>query len=502
MNVHKKLSQFTNEKIIYVFLFILFLSAYLLRTYLLQQNLFFGPEQGIDFLTMKDIVVNHKLTLIGAKTDVTGIYHGPIYYYVSAIPFFISHGDPLFIAKFLIIINCLTVFFLYLLGKELFSKRVGIFSALFFVISFNAIVYSRWLSSHPLSFPIVVLYFYFLYRFIKGNKQSLVYSAIFLGLLCQTEFLNILFYFLIAFIIVLIYHNEFKKQNIFFLIFSLSLAIIIAVGSFIVFDIQHKSLIFNNILQLLKGKSGYHISFIQTIQTTLESIIKTFTASIFPFYSFLSVLTIIISFIFLIYEYRKGIKSSSILLTWFIVPIGLLILLHHQVLDQLFVSLIPLFCIMVAFIADKVWKKFSYISIGFIAIILMLNIIAWINSIPSNRNIFFQSTQPDLKFSDEKQVIDDIYKEANNMPFSFQAYTIPYWTQEGWRYLFWYYGKSHYGYLPVEEKAKTLFVIVQDDPSDKSFQNSWLNFTIPKWGNIISSKKFGILTLLTLKANI
>src|SRR5258708_36247591 len=96
----------------YVFLYILFLLSFSLRFYSLPRNLFFGPEQGIDFFAIKQ-VSEGKFTLIGAKTDINGIFHGPIYYYLSVIPFVFSEGDPVVIAGFFVILNSLTIYIVY-----------------------------------------------------------------------------------------------------------------------------------------------------------------------------------------------------------------------------------------------------------------------------------------------------------------------------------------------------------------------------------------------------
>ena len=131
----------------------LFFVAFSLRFYGLPRVLFFGPEQGIDFFKIRDIALGKDLVLVGAKTDIAGIFHGPVYYYLGVIPFLLSHGNPLFISAFFIVLNSLTVFFIYKLGKELYGKRGGIVASLLFTFSFGAISYSRWLSSHPLTIP-------------------------------------------------------------------------------------------------------------------------------------------------------------------------------------------------------------------------------------------------------------------------------------------------------------------------------------------------------------
>src|SRR3989338_4821351 len=74
----------------------LFFIAFFLRAYLIPQNLFFGPEQGRDFLIVRNIAFNHDAVLIGAKTDIEGIFHCPFYYYLATIPFLLSAGNPVF----------------------------------------------------------------------------------------------------------------------------------------------------------------------------------------------------------------------------------------------------------------------------------------------------------------------------------------------------------------------------------------------------------------------
>ena len=59
-------------------IWVILLSAFLLRIAWLDKNLFFGYEQGRDLLAIKDIIFNKNLTLLGPKTDIDGIYHGPL----------------------------------------------------------------------------------------------------------------------------------------------------------------------------------------------------------------------------------------------------------------------------------------------------------------------------------------------------------------------------------------------------------------------------------------
>lgn len=482
-----------------IFLCALFIIAFILRFYLLPENLFFGPEQGIDFNVIKNIVVSHDLTLIGAKTDVSGIFHGPIYYYLATAPFFISKGDPLVILAFFIVLNSLTVFFIFLLGKELFNKQVGMFSAILFTVSYGSIVYARWLSSHPLTIPLSCLFFISIYKFLQGKKIFLLFASLFFALIGQAEFLNFLFFGMILVFLMITFKDVFLKQNKLFLLLYFSCLVIFSGSNYFIFDLRHNYIISKSFMELIGRNSGYYVTWERSILENTAALIRVFTSSVAPFNAALSLIILFTGTYFFIKLIRLGNKYALSVLIWLFLPFVLLIFLRHDFLEQFFVGIVPASIVFTSVTIEKIRQKNKYIGITLLLLIVIMNISGWISNIPENRNIFFQSTQLRLKFSDQKKVLDTIYKEANGKPFSFQSYTIPYWSQQGWEYLFWYYGKQKYGYLPIEEKAKTLFVIIQIDRNNRVFQENWLNNTVNKWGNKKKSFVYGDLEIQELK---
>lgn len=474
----------------------LFFISFFLRFYKIPENLFFGPEQGIDFLAIRNIAVNHKITLIGAKTDISGVFHGPIYYYLSVIPFLISSGNPVWISAFFIFINSLTVFLLFYLGKIMFSRRVGIISSVFFTFSFGVIVYPRWLSSHPLSIPLSVLLFISLFKFIQGKLKWLYIATIVFGFLGQSEFLNLIFYLVILLVFIFLNRKVFFETDKISLFVSSLLLIIFSIGNYILFDVRHQFLISKSLLALLIGNKGYYFSFTNSFFQASQVFLNTFSKFIFPLNIWLSSSILLIGVCLIVY---KKYSNSLILLLWLFIPFLVLVFLRHNILEQFFVSVSPAALLFSAVITDFFWKRKKIFGIAIIFLLVTGNLYYWFINVPINRNIFFQSTQPDLKFSDQMKVINTIYTQANNKPFSFQAYTIPYWSQEAWEYLFLQYGKNKYGYMPVKEKAKKLFVIIQDDPSNKKLQNFWIKNEVNNWGTKNAEFRYGILQVQELK---
>src|SRR5579885_535956 len=513
-----------NKRLVLLILLFLFFTSFFLRSFLLPQNLFLGPEQGLDLLVVKRLVLNHKLTLIGAKTDIDGVFHGPLYYYLAAIPFLLSHGDPLIISFFFIALNCLTVFFLYGLGKQISSRRVGIIAAVLFTVSWNCIVYSRWLSDQPLSIPFSALFFLCLYRFLRGSRRDLLFAAIAFGLLTQSEFLNILFFYVITIVLVLLFLPRFTKQSKGYLVFCGLVAVGISIGTYILFDLKHQFLMTKSILSLASGTKGYHINFLQAFLQTVSAFSNAFTNTVFPvwypgacIFLFVAILLLLQNVLFKkmfgdslrffaitqndVVSSLKSLKKSILLplLLWLCIPPFILIILRHSILDQFFVGLLPVFILVLALLIELFWQKSRIFGIILLICLIGGNVSMWVMTIPQNKQLFFQSTQPDLRYSDELSSIDTIYHQANGKPFAFQAYTIPYWEQQGWDYLFWSYGQKKYGYLPVAEKARILFVIIQSDPSNKRFQQDWLKNTVSKWGSLQKTFRHGVLTIEELK---
>jgi 4-amino-4-deoxy-L-arabinose transferase-like glycosyltransferase len=71
-----------------------------------------------------------------------GIPNPPFFIYLMMIPGLVSF-DPIFLARFIALLNVAAVFFCYWFGRRIFNDRVGLVSALFFAVSPWAVIYSR-----------------------------------------------------------------------------------------------------------------------------------------------------------------------------------------------------------------------------------------------------------------------------------------------------------------------------------------------------------------------
>jgi len=194
-------------------------------------------------------------------------------------------------------------------------------------------------------------------------------------------------------------------------------------------------------------------------------------------------------------QIRKN-NYYKVLLFWLFVPILTLIFLRHPTLEQLFVFQVVGLIIGASAAIEYIKKVYCHSLGTLIAIlILFLNATLIAGSLPTNYRIFFQSTQPEFKYKDQRDAVDYVYKKANQRPFYFQSYTIPYFWQDGWEYLFWYTGSTKNLVLPDEKHDELLYVIIQKDSANPRFQYDWYTNTVSTWGKLNSQKIFGELTV-------
>lgn len=467
--------------------------ALLLRVYLLNTHLFFGPEQGRDFLVIRDIVLNHKWTLIGPKTDIDGIFHGPLFYYLSSIPFFMSHGNPYGVSLFFILIQSFTVFPLFLLVYEFTkSKRAGYIASTFFAVSFGAIVYARWLSNPPLSIPLSVLLFLYLVRFIHGKKWGLVGTVIFYGLLGQVEFINYYIYGILVFMLMWIYRNILFKTKKIIIVYAFFIGVIASFSNYVFFDVRHDYLITQSVLKLLSGRGGYPLPITTSVYDSTKMFLGQYAYAVTGAFQAFGVFLLIVCIGVLMHEMKKN-KHLIVLMLWLLIPVVSLSLLRHTMLEQLFVGSIAGYIVLTAVCINwLIDKRHKVYGMGLMCIIIYVNLRAVFNNLPNNKNVFFQSPQPHAYYSDQLKVIDWIHRQSNGRPYAFQVYTIPYYWQDHWDYLFWYKQIKDNIKTTNSERPTITYVISQKDRSNTLFFDTWYSDTISRFGKPVRDFETGV----------
>src|SRR5579871_1266589 len=115
--VHSTISKKTFDYIILGIL--VFFSGLIRFVPLFQGNVPFLFDQGRDMLAVKQIVVGHKLTLIGPFTGLQGVFQGPLHYYLLAIPFIITKGNLFAEYGLMVVLSLIGIVLCYFIGKHI-----------------------------------------------------------------------------------------------------------------------------------------------------------------------------------------------------------------------------------------------------------------------------------------------------------------------------------------------------------------------------------------------
>lgn len=112
-----------------------------------------------------------------------------LYFYLLRIVFEIFGFTTMVGRLFSAFIGIVGVYAIYLLGKEIFNKRVGLIAALFLSVNYMHIFYSQEIRLYGMLFLFSILSFYRLVIFIKNSTlKNAIYYGIFTGLIINAHF--------------------------------------------------------------------------------------------------------------------------------------------------------------------------------------------------------------------------------------------------------------------------------------------------------------------------
>lgn len=464
MNILKGLSR-QIFKFEVLFPIIIFFIAFGLRIYALNENLFFGWEQGRDALIVQEILSGQKLTLIGPKTDVEGVFHGAFYYYLLAIPYFLGNGNPLMAGYFIAFINALGASVIYFIGKSELKLITRITASLIFVFSFQGNVFSRWLSNPTLSLPLTIFFIYNLKK--QFNKNNFLIALFFWGCIFHFELATALFL-----LPVLVYYllKNLKKFNL-FLIVQGAIVLFFMFSPYLIFNIRHGNILITGLVNFLKIHKEANFNLLKFISDLSVVIQREFTLSLSPAFPQLAKVIFVLGFICLMLARKKFI--AQIVFFWLFLPLLLMIFVKTIPMSQVSIFLVGAFCFLTALIMEKVsgFKK-NIAAIVIIGLIIVSNFSYFWERIEKSENFFFRSYQYTF-LKDQKRILDFVYQQAGGENFSYNYYSFPYWLPQGWDYLFSWYGKNKYGYLPSEKRTKIFYVIIEPDEVTPKYQQDW-----------------------------
>lgn len=421
-----------NKKILTIVSFFIIFLATFLRFYNLENKVGFNWDQEDTAFTLKKIIVDKKLTLIGTQTSEGGLFMGPLYYYFF-VPFFLLFKmDPIAGPVAVSLVGVLTTLLMFFVGKKLFEERVGILASFiyatsYFIISFDQIV---WQANFMMLFSLLILLAIF---FIKEKKKlAYVSLALFLSLSLHGHF-SAIFLFVDIILVWLFFPSlrpNIKNLSIIFL-FSL-----ISFLPLIIFNFRHQNILMNNFTGFLNNSTGVNINFFlrgkQVLLMNLENLEKIFT----QLRSILVELVILSLFIIfpVIHRLAKGFQEKDlfwmkILLIFIFVPIIVMNFYKKNLSEYYFFTAMPALIILISYTILIIFDDIKVLS-PVLTLLLLLYLF-------DNLSFIFKAEN---KFSlgKKKEIIRYIISKTKNQTFRLQNDLFPGYNF-GFKYLLYFY---------------------------------------------------------------
>jgi hypothetical protein len=471
-------------------------------------NFIFNMDNARDMIDVRGMVELGKWRLIGPTTGIDGVYTGPGWYYLLVIPYFFSGGNPY--SSILMMIIFWTVGAI-LIGVVLRTKGVYAVISAMTVWSFapSIILVTQYaLNPNPvvLLAPLLV---YVLYHYLKsGSIVYYLFAWMFAGLYFNLEMAAGICVPAVI-ITVSLLRNGLKD------LFSRRLIVgVITMSIFcipqVVFELRHDFFMSKAILSHLLEPGSYNFfdKFIGVLTTYKNVLFGTFFNNIY-----VVVIWGILSIVVLFRHYKNNNVDDflKVLVVMMFIP-----LIIHLILP---VNVMPwhlgLWVVSTVFLAGYIMGEkdnFFSTSLKTIFCIALLAVGIQSSSLLSISDLKESNRDPSL-FKNQIEIIDLIYEKAENKDF--KVYThIPSVYDYQYQYLFWWWGKNTYGYLPSEYayaphapeyiKNKNNFnespsrdssglVFLIKEKTDARLENLWLNQFIDN--KVVAKMMVGALEL-------
>ncbi len=453
----------------------------------------FTYDVGRDMLAVSQILSTHKLPLIGPTTGLHGLFYGPWWYYILIVPFIPSGGNPAGIVVFIAITGILTSFIAYILGKKISGNFLGLsFAGLVAVSPVMIGITSQIWNPNLAPFFIVFLFLLFHHMFVFLEKKKVIpfyYFLLFgvlLGLIFDTEivFGLLLDSAMVLSLIIIIW----KKIRVSYVL-STVLGFLIILAPRMLFELRHQFLMSKNLVATFTHPAGNSVSsFSPQILNRLISLKNLWDETLAVKNSLLGTLLLIFAFASVIYFYKKTITQTKsfikiIIITLVVFFVGLNFLSgdvwSHYVVG---IPLFYIFILAIAFDICRKQKKFAFVILAAVVILLILNL----KPLELYKNVTGPRWEGDASvYRNQVAVIDYIYLQAKGKPFKYVTYTPPIYDYT-YQYLFAWYGKNTYHYIPVS-KSDLAFFILEPDTQYPFRLTDWLK-SREKDGKVIRDK--------------
>jgi len=394
-----KLKNFLTSKFLIV-IFILTIALFL-RIYKLNDLMMFIGDFAWFYISARDMLLTGNIPLVGITSSHTWVHQGPLWTYILAIPLLISNFNPLSGAYLTAIAGTVTVFFIYKIGTQMFSKFVGVAASALYATSPLVIIHSR-MPYHTSIIPLMTLLFvFFIYKWVKGDIRFLPFVFFALGVLYNLELATMVFWILllIVFVYGVVKRESWFREAINFKIILMSVfSFLLPMLPMIIYDINKHSG-FYQITAFLRLAKTYlfspsHTPLFEAMPNIFSSLFIYNQRLVFLANGTIAFLLTVISFFYLLVRHsgdpdlsgdsripivhrdsgqaRMTVTSLSLLGLWIGIPIfGIII--SRTASEAYIPMLFPAIILSIAFLFNYFYKRKAFITLAALIFLVVTN---------------------------------------------------------------------------------------------------------------------------------
>lgn len=504
-----------NLIVLFVILLILSFGIWLRHKNIEGYNLVFDYDQYEDQFYTYTIAVDKNPAIIGrAVYGDPKLHHGVFYYYYNLPPFLLSGGNPLASAYWNIFFNALVAIILFILAKLIFKKNLpALIAAVIAASSFEFIKFSNWLTIDTVAIFLVPLFFLGLWCYYEKKGWGLCLSFLALGLSIQTD-LSFIYLILILIIFWITLRPKIPTLKLFLLSM---LSFLVTTSTLILTEIK---LNFAGIKTLLNFSVFFdeasRLSYAQRLNFFFEDFVTNFTNNLLlqrPDLGIYLTLSILLSILYLLYSKKipdKEKRGIHFLLLYLFAPVVTLLIGYHDK-PWFLIGLPPAIALVSGYVVSKL-NIYLMIPILFLIIGTNTNIIL---QRPNEAYTLFADIYDSTSFLKfQLQVVNYTYQQAKGETFAINAVTYPLYYNGMWAYLYNWYGKSKFGYLPgwlggdqlhpydllpKTENKKIFYMIISETPRIPDIYKNKGRIWAMENGELVEEKNFPGFSVLKLE---
>ena len=401
----------------------------------------FTYDQAFDATNVLEIL-SGDFKILGAPSGITGLFHGPFYYYLLTPAYLIGRGDPRFALIEIILLNLASAIPLAILSQKLFKSRtVTILCVLLYMASFEAVSYGRWLSNPTIALPALSIFYLGLWQVIRGEKWGWILTAVGLGAAIQAQVFLIYLIVIVPLILLIFKIKPNPKKFL-----AMGLVIFLAfLSPFMAAEIKYHFKATQGLFASINTSSTQNYSFSDHAHHYIYESARLAKYNLFPPSREIAIGFGLIILGLALYCRNKS-KTDKLGLNYlFLLLFSSVILFVFSNYGSYYINIGTLFplILITSYVLTKIPKIMALATL----VIIILGNVASIVKYNQQGNILFQ-VQEGMILKDRLDLIKKTFEFSADRQFSINSATNPLFYPTTWAYLYQLYAKANNLTLP------------------------------------------------------